>query len=280
MKRLLNIELQKLWKNRASKALIISYFVLLSFIALLASVNFKFVGLDFRLADQGIFNFPYIWHFNTFIAAILKLFLALVIVSMMSNEYTYGTLKQNLIDGLSKQEFILSKVLTVLLFSLTSTIFIFIMSLILGYNFSSYTESSIVFSELGYLGCYFLKLFAFFSFCLFAGILVKRSAFAIGFLLLWKVIEWIIYGLLKWEIIQDDAITDTIMGFFPMEAMYNLIKEPITRFEAYQAMENINAKGVVTEKFYGTHWYEVVIASAWAFFFIFMSCRILKKRDL
>ena len=103
MKRLLEIELQKLWKNRASKILIITYFVLLSFIAFLASVNFKIVGIDFRLADQGIFNFPYIWHFNTYIAAVLKFFLALVIVSMMANEYTYGTLKQNLIDGLSKE---------------------------------------------------------------------------------------------------------------------------------------------------------------------------------
>ena len=147
MKRLLTIELQKLWKNRASKVLIIGYFVLLSFIALLASVNFKIIGIDFRLADQGIFNFPYIWHFNTFIAAVLKLFLALVIVSMMSNEYTYGTLKQNLIDGMSKKEFVLSKFLTVVLFATASTIFIFIMSLLLGYSFSSYTETSIVFTD-------------------------------------------------------------------------------------------------------------------------------------
>ena len=103
MKRLITIELQKLWKNRASKLLIFAYFILLSFIALLASVNFKIIGVDFRLADQGIFNFPYIWHFNSYIAAILKFFLAVVIVSMMANEYTYGTLKQNLIDGLSKK---------------------------------------------------------------------------------------------------------------------------------------------------------------------------------
>jgi hypothetical protein len=28
---------------------------------------------------------------------------------MMANEYSYGTLKQNLIDGMSKKEFIQSK---------------------------------------------------------------------------------------------------------------------------------------------------------------------------
>ena len=75
MKRLLLIEFQKLLKNKASKFLIISYFVLLSFIALIASIKFDFGKLKFHIAEQGIFNFPYIWHFNTYIAGYFKLFL-------------------------------------------------------------------------------------------------------------------------------------------------------------------------------------------------------------
>lgn len=280
MKRLLEIELQKLWKNRASKILIITYFVLLSFIALLASVNFKIVGIDFRLADQGIFNFPYIWHVNTYVAAVLKFFLALVIVSMMANEYTYGTLKQNLIDGLSKEEFIKSKVITVILFAFISTVFIFLLSLVLGYSFSSYTETSIVFSDMQYIWGYFLKLTAFFSFCLLAGILIKRSAFAIGFIFVWNIIEWIIIGLLKWHIFKNDPeIYKAVSGFLPLESMSNLIKEPFTRFEAYQAIEN-QLSGTVEAKFYGIYWYEAVIVMAWIAIFITLSYNILKKRDL
>ena len=182
MKRLLSIEFQKIWKNKASKVLLIAYFVLLSFIALIASIKFSIGTFEIRIADQGIFNFPYIWHFNSYIAALFKIFLAIVIVSMMANEYTYGTLKQNLIDGLNKKEFIISKFLVVGTFALASTFFVFILSLILGYSFSSYTELAIVFSDLEYLLAFFIKLFAFFSFCLFLGIVVKRSAFALGFL--------------------------------------------------------------------------------------------------
>src|SRR5690554_3354202 len=175
MLRLLNIELQKLRYNRAAKVISIIYFVLITFIALISSIEFNFAGVHFRVADQGIFNFPYIWHFNSYIAAILKLFLAIVIVSMVSNEYSYRTLKQNLIDGLSKKEFVLSKFLTVLLFAFVSTLFIFVVSLILGLVFSDYNEVGIIFSGLQYIGAYFLKLVAFFSLCLFLGILVKRS---------------------------------------------------------------------------------------------------------
>jgi hypothetical protein len=45
--------------------------------------------LKFTLLKWDI-QLPFIWHFNTYIAAILKLFLAIVIVSMMANEYSYG----------------------------------------------------------------------------------------------------------------------------------------------------------------------------------------------
>lgn len=278
MKRLLSIEFSKLWGNRAARILILAYFILLSFIALLASVNFKIIGIDFRLADQGIFNFPYIWHFNTWIAAFLKFFLAIVIVSMMANEYTYGTLKQNLIDGLSKKEFILSKFITVVVFAAFSAIFMFFLTLILGYSFSSYTETSIVFTDIVYIFAYFLKLVAFFSFCLFAGVLVKRSAFALGFVLVWWIAEGIIFLVLRWKIIKDGGITDNIMQFFPLDAMANLIKEPFTRFETVRALEMAN--GTVSVKDYGVHWYSVLIVIIWTLIFILTSYRIVKKRDL
>ncbi|HSM63270.1 MAG TPA: ABC transporter permease, partial [Gillisia sp.] len=180
MLRLLSIELHKLRYSRSAKILISTYFILITFIALIASIEFDLGPIHFRLADQGIFNFPFIWHFNSYIAAILKLFLAIVIVSMMSNEYSHRTLKQNLIDGLSKKEFVLSKFLTVLLFSVISTLFLVVVTLILGYSFSDFTELSIVFSDMEYIVGYFVKLLGFFTFCMFVGILIKRSAFALG----------------------------------------------------------------------------------------------------
>ncbi len=135
MLRLLTIELHKLKYNKSAKVISIVYFILITFIALIASIEFDFGEIHFRIADQGIFNFPFIWHFNTYIAALLKIFLAIVIVSMMANEYSNRTLKQNLIDGLSKKEFVLSKFLTVVLFATVSTLFVFAVSLLLGLRF-------------------------------------------------------------------------------------------------------------------------------------------------
>ncbi|WP_396138899.1 ABC transporter permease [Flavobacterium sp.] len=283
MKRLLSIEFQKIWKNKASKVLLIAYFVLLSFIALIASIKFSIGTFEIRIADQGIFNFPYIWHFNTYIAALFKIFLAIVIVSMMANEYTYGTLKQNLIDGLSKKEFIISKFIVVVTFALASTLFIFVMSLILGYSFSSYNEIGIVFSDMEYLLAFFVKLIAFFSFCLFLGILVKRSAFALGFLFIWFIAENIFYWILKFGILDGNDKTknfaDTIIQFFPIESMSNLIKEPFSRLSAIKTIE-ATIGGAKSVKDYSIHFSQISIVLIWTAIFIYASYYILKKRDL
>jgi ABC-type transport system involved in multi-copper enzyme maturation permease subunit len=278
MKRLLSIELQKIWKNRASKVLTITYFVLLTFIALFAAIKFDIGPFKLHLANEGIFNFPYIWHFNTYFAAILKIFLAVVIVSMMANEYSYGTLKQNLIDGMSKKEFIQSKFITVVLFAGVSTLFIFIVSLILGLQFSSFNEVSIIFSDLEYLLAYFVKLVGFFSFCLFLGILIKRSAFALGFLLFWNIIEGIIIGVLNFKIFPDSDNADYITQFLPLESMSNLIVEPFTRLKFVKSIGT--QVGIENIKDYSVHPTNVIIVLAWTAIFIFLSYKIIKKRDL
>ena len=278
MLRLLSIELHKMKYNKSAKIISIVYFILITFIALIASVEFKFGEFNFRIADQGIFNFPFIWHFNTWIASILKLFLAIVIVSMMANEYSNRTLKQNLIDGLSKKEFVISKFLTVVLFSLVSTLFVFIVSLILGLVFSDYNEIGIIFSDMEYLLAYFINLVGFFSFCLFIGILVKRSAFALGFLLIWSIIEGIIYGFLKWEMLRNTNLADNIMQLFPLASMSNLIKEPFSRLGAVQSAAS--QLGEVFDKDYSVQFITVLIVLIWTCLFVYGSYAILKKRDL
>lgn len=278
MKRLLSIELQKIWLNKASRVLTLTYFILLSFIALIASIKFDLGVFKFHLAEMGIFNFPFIWHFNTYIAAILKFFLAIVIVSMMANEYSYGTLKQNLIDGMSKKELVLSKFLTVVAFALASTVFVFVMSLILGLCFSSYTEVSIIFSDLEYVLAFFVKLTGFFSLCLFLGILVKRSAFAIGFLLVLSIAEGIANGILTFKIFPDSPVAGYITQFFPLEAMSNLIVEPFSRLSLVKTIGS--QIGVENTKDYGVAFTTILIVLGWIVVLNLLSYKILKKRDL
>ena len=127
MIRLLQLELQKLLLNRTSKILIFISFVLPLCVIVLSAIKINFFGFFIlELGELGIFNFPIVWHITTYFSAIFKFFFAIVVVSMIGNEYSNKTLKQNLIDGLSKSEFILSKFYTIVFFSLVSSLIIFL----------------------------------------------------------------------------------------------------------------------------------------------------------
>ncbi|MDA0793686.1 MAG: ABC transporter permease subunit [Bacteroidetes bacterium] len=278
--RLLSIELYKIWHNRTSRFLILSYFILIFSISILSTINVEIGPIKFNLAEQGIFNFPYIWHFNTFMIALLKIFFAIIIVAMVGNEYSYNTLKQNLIDGLSKADFLKTKLYAILAFVLTSTLLVFAVSLILGGIYSDYNEFQIIFSDLEYLFAYAVKLFGFFTFCLFLSILIKRSAFALGLLALWQVAEGIAYGLMKWKLSDfiPQLSAEQVIVYFPLNALSNLIKEPFTRLSAIQNIADQIGESLTKD--YGISVFNLTIVLLWSALFIWGSYGLLKRRDL
>ena len=274
MIRLLQLELQKLLLNRTSKILIFISFILPLCVIVLSAIKINFFGFfTLELGELGIFNFPIVWHITTYFSALFKFFFAIVVVSMIGNEYSNKTLKQNLIDGLSKREFILSKFYTIVFFSIISTLIIFILSLVLGLVYSSYNEISIIFREIEFLPAYFLKLLGFFSFCLFLGVLAKRSAFALAFLFVDFILEWIVFGLIVWK--SNVEMATKIQNFFPLTAMSNLIKQPFQRV----AMSKFPEKNDLGYD-YAVHLDSSIIVILWTAIFILSAYYLIKKRDL
>lgn len=275
MLRLLNLELQKLLLNKTSKVLIFISFILPFTVLVLSSIKINFFGFfTLELGELGIFNFPIIWHITTFFASYFKFFFAIVVVSMIGNEYSNKTLKQNLIDGLSKKEFILSKFYTIVFFSLAATVLIGLATFLIGLYYSSYTEVSIILTEIEFLLAYFVKLVGFFSLCLFFAMLLKRSAFALAFLFVLYIVEWLVFWG-AYEIFDSADTAFKVKNFMPLESMYKLIDQPIQRI----AMTKFPDKETLAYD-YAVHWYEIAIVLGWTALFIFLSYRLLKKRDL
>lgn len=274
MLRLLKIELQKLWLNRTSKVLIFISFILPFTVLILSSIKINFFGFfTLELGELGIFNFPIIWHITTFFASQFKFFFAIVVVSMIGNEYSNKTIKQNLIDGLSKKEFILSKFYTIVFFSFAATVLIGVASLLIGLYYSSYTEIRIIVMEVEFLLAYFIKLVGFFSLCLFVAMWIKRSAFALAFLFVTYILEWIVFGIITYYYTAETGFS--VKRFLPLESMYKLIDEPFRRV----VMTKFPEKQEIAYD-YAVHWYEIAIVLGWTSVFIFLSYRLLKNRDL
>lgn len=185
---------------------------------------------------------------------------------------------------MSKKEFLLSKVYTIFLFSGISTLFVFGISLVLGLKYSSYTEMSIIFSDMSYLFAYFLKHVAFFSFCLFLALLIKRSAFTLGFIFVWFLGENVGHAILKYQILgykpqdKNTEVIDWVKDVLPLESMSNLITEPFTRLNFVKSVSN--TVGATFDKNYQVQPIFVAIVLFWTLLFIFLSYLTLKKRDL
>ena len=64
------------------------------------------------------FTFPEVWHTVAYASSVFVFIPAVVIIMFITNEYTFKTHRQNIIDGWSRSQFVTSKLIDVLLISL------------------------------------------------------------------------------------------------------------------------------------------------------------------
>lgn len=280
MTKLLKLEYYKNLNYKPFRVFTILYFAILIALLFIGLVDFDFFGATINLKQEGIYNFPEIWNFTTWIVGLLKIFLGLIIVFSISQEFSNRMFKQNTIDGLSRKEFIGSKLLTISIFTITSTIIVLAITMLLGYQYSNTTESAKVFEEIFFIGNYFIKLFTFFCFLMFLSILLRKSVFVfLAFFVFW-IIESVLsavevfmkvkglQGPQRNEVLQNDFFFSHL---FPLESMSNLIPNPMVRLNMAKAM------GLKYEFHYPTE--SLIACLVWCAIFIFGSYWILRKRD-
>lgn len=280
MLKLLKLEYYKNLNYRPFKVFTIFYFVILIALLCIGLVDLKVFGSTINLKEEGIYNFPEIWNFTTYIVGLLKIFLGLIIVFSISQEFSNRMFKQNTIDGLSREEFIGSKLLTITLFTVISTVLVFGITMFLGYQYSTTTASDMVFKEIFFIGNYFVKLFSFFCFLMFLSILLRKSVFVfLAFFVFW-IGESILSGIETYSKVagmQGPARNEILQhGFFftkllPLESMSSLIPNPMMRLKMAQMM------GMKYEFTYPTE--SLIACLVWCAIFIVASYWILKKRD-
>jgi len=280
MIKLLKLEYYKNLNYRPFKIFTILYFAILIALLFIGLIDFDLFGGTINLKEQGIYNFPGIWNFTTWIVALLKIFLGLIIVFSISQEFSNRMFKQNTIDGLSRKEFISSKLLTISFFTIVSTIIVFGITIFLGYKYSDTTESAKVFEEIFFIGNYFVKLFTFFCFLMFLSVLLRKSVFVFLALFVFWIGEAILSGVevfMKVRGLQEAQRNAVLQNDFfithllPLESMSSLIPNPIMRLKMAKMI------GLKYEFHYPTE--SLIACLVWCGIFIFGSYWILKRRD-
>ena len=198
------------------------------------------------------FTFPEVWHTVAYASSIFVFIPSIVVIMFITNEYTYKTHRQNIIDGWSRNQFMTSKMIDVIIISLLITLVFTLAALGIGYLNISESDSN-PFSGSKYIGLFFLQTFSQLSIAFLIAFLTRKAFIALGIFLFYKIIlENILLGLSKWQHLS-------IGDFLPFQISNMLIPVPafLGKFQedAYTAaMAAINTHIIYTIVLIGLTW--------------------------
>lgn len=266
MTRLFRIELIKISSNAAFWVLTCLHIGIILLIILSGQFFLKTVSVNgesiANLIDPKaipLYQFPDIWHNVTYVAAYLKFILAIFIIISITNEISYDTLRQNVMNGLSRVDFMISKYYLIVVLALGSTFFVFLTALILGLINTPNVEAGDLIKYSGFIPAYLILLIAYLIFAVFIGLLIKRTGLAMGLMFL--------YTLIIEPVIALRIKTDWIKGLFPIKAINNLIHMPFGKYALREIQDYVSAK-------------EIVIVLIYMVLFTWLIYLLLRKRDL
>ena len=241
MLRLFNIEFYKLKYSRTFWLICAIYAFLIIIIPVSVSnllgvleVNGEGMqGLD--PAKVPVLHFPDIWQNIIYIYGFIRIFLGILVVISVSNEYAYRTIRQNVMDGLSREDFVLSKLITFFVISLVAAVLVFATLTIAGMANTPQVLIEDLIYGLQFIGAYWLELFTYMSLALLLTVLIQRTGLTIAVLLLASAIEYII----------GFNIPEGMTDYLPMHALENLVTVPYGRYMFREIQDYVSITAVL-----------------------------------
>lgn len=227
MRRLLKLEFTKLWSARYFRVLIVLW--LLAFIAI--PIGFKIFlywlenetteqidALGLTITQLPIFHFSEIWHNLSYAYKMLNIFMGFILIISVTNEMEYRTMRQNVIDGLSRREWLYSKWYLVLALATGATVLVFILGLVAGFVWNNDVSLSDIFYNIGFLGAYWIDVVLFLMIAATLSLLLRRAGLSIALLIFWMyILEPIVIGILRYNEYFF------ISNLFPVEASHRVV---------------------------------------------------------
>lgn len=195
----------------------INYLLFRGFKELMQSENPK-ASMVMKLLLGNPFTFPEVWHTVAFASSIFIFIPAIVVIMFITNEYTYKTHRQNIIDGWSRPQFLLGKLIDVLLISILATAIFISVALVIGYiNIDE--GGSHIWKQSNYILLFFLQTFSQLSIAFLIAFLTRKAFIAVAIFLFYKIAEKILVLIATFKLNDSGR-------FLPLEISNRLIPAP------------------------------------------------------
>lgn len=218
MRRILHIEWLKVKYYR-------TFWVLLALaVIIIPAANLVVQDITGRIPKQvqtllgdSPYDFPLVWQTVANVNSYTILIFGLVLVTLVTNEFTYRTHRQNIIDGWERKDFVLAKLYWVVGLSLVALI----ITILTAFIFGLAGGKDISFEGFYYIWYYWLQALLSLCIALLTGILFKRSGLAtviyLGYVMF---LEQVLVIMLKKNV-------GAIGGLLPLQTGDELVPFPV-----------------------------------------------------
>lgn len=227
--RLLSIELRKIIWYWAFWMSALAYILLMPLLFIsLANLNLR-VGPGTSLGIN-LYLFPQVWHHASYMASWFNLLLYFFVILLVTNEFQFRTLRQNVIDGLSRTEVLMGKLLLLLLFTGVSTVLVAVVGLGCGLAYGNGFEPEKAFEQIHFIPVFFLQCYATLVFALFLSLLVQKQGLTI--------IVYLFYSLVLENVLRFKLLPEGWGDYLPMKIISELIPNPFPALLGFGAPQS------------------------------------------
>jgi ABC-2 type transport system permease protein len=217
---LLKLEWKKLSPNRSFRVTIGMYIVLLPLLYLTVKSSMKPGGVTAELAIiESFYQFPNIWETMSYWASWLTFFLLVYLsVWIITSEINYKTMRQNLITGMNRREYLLGKILLMAALAVFATIYMAGITLFFGCMSGGYGKPFT--EEAGAIWRFFLQNMFYMSFAFMLGIILKRSGLT---MIIFFAYVLIVERIIRYLVFSN--LIDNLKGgsYFPASAAWDVV---------------------------------------------------------
>jgi len=132
----------------------------------------------------GPFSFPEVWKTVGWMTGWLLYFPGFIMIFLVTNEFTYRTHRQNIIDGWSRRQFVGVKLVMAGILALICTFMMVLASLVFGFAAGSTFDAG----NLEYILYFFLTSYVYMLFAFILALLLRRAALSVGIFFIYALI--------------------------------------------------------------------------------------------
>lgn len=264
MKKLLEIEWMKVKHYKTFWVLSILFIIAIVGINYISySINVQ-VNETTRAVGFGTgspFDFPNIWNTMAWMSSWLLYFPGFIMIFLISNEFTFRTHRQNIIDGLSRKQFVMVKLNVALIIAIVCTIIVLLTTSLFGIM----GGSSFTIEGIEYIGYFFICCFIYVLFAMTLALLFRKAALSVGIYFIYGLIlDNIIPGLLR-RSFEGKPYGSYIM---PLDVADGLLPFPFFKNQIDAVLGTPNPYICLS------------ICATWIIFYFWFSIRKFEKEDL